>query len=140
MPRQTKRRIGEPEPETRADRRMLRRGGRQTMPKWTQLFGMLPYMYIPRRLYEKYDISKMERSPLTASQLLTLLPDLNPDIGLAVWNMLRLGSAGFGYTVKDSSGQDDEAGKELLDNLISRINERSGGIGGLIVQWLRISG
>jgi len=53
-----------------------------------------------------------------------------------VWNILRLGSSGFGYTVKDSTGQDDEKGKHIIDELLPRINARYGGLDGLIVQWL----
>jgi hypothetical protein len=98
---------------------------------------MMPYSYIPRRRYEQYDIANFEQSYLTASQLLSILPDLNPDVGLAVWNVLRLGSSGWNYTVKDAAGQDDEAGKELLDGLINRINPHGGGMSGLIVQWLQ---
>jgi len=97
---------------------------------------MLPYTSIPRRRYESYDITKLEDARLTASQLLTLLPDLSPDVGLAVWNILRLGSVGFDYAVKDSKGQDDEQGKQLLDVLVPRLNARYGGLNGLIVQWL----
>lgn len=126
-----KRQIGEaPTPSRRAIR-----PGRQSIPKWGSAFGMMPYTYIPRRQYEQYDISKLENSYLTASQLLALLPDLSSDVGLALWNVLRLGTAGFEYKVLDLSGNEDEAAKELLDNLMSRINERSGGVDGLIAQW-----
>ncbi|MCE5200442.1 hypothetical protein LLG39_15855, partial [bacterium] len=108
----------------------------QTRPKWSSFFRMLSYNQIPRRQYDRYDISKLEASALPASSLLALLPDLSADVGLAVWNILRLGSSGFNYTVKDSSGQDDEAGKEILDRVVDQINDRSGGLGCLIVQWL----
>jgi hypothetical protein len=112
------------------------RPGRQTVPKWSSFFGMLPHSYIPRRPFERYDVSRMETSALPASMLLSLLPDLSADVGLAVWNMLRLGSSGFNFTVKDARGQDDHQGKALLDNLIPRINERCGGVDGLITEWL----
>lgn len=110
--------------------------GRQSASKYAGYLGMLPYSGIPRRRYEGYDITKLEQSRLTASQLLTLLPDLSPDVGLAVWNILRLGSNGFHYGAKDSQGQDDERGKQLLDELVPRLNARYGGLNGLIVQWL----
>ena len=110
--------------------------GRQSMSRHQSYIGMLPYAGIPRRQYERYDITKLEDSRLTASQLLTLLPDLSPDVGLAVWNILRLGSTGFAYTVKDANGQDDEKAKSALDGIVKRINARFGGINGLITQWL----
>jgi hypothetical protein len=96
----------------------------------------MPYNYLPRRRYESYDLSQFENSYLKASQLLSLLPDLSPDVSLAVWNILRLGSSGFEYTVKDSTGQDDETGKELLDSIVNGINIQQGGINNLIIQWL----
>lgn len=131
--RSTKRLIGEPDTPRR--RNIL--PGRQTRPGYMGYFNMLPYTQgIPRRRYERYDITKFENSYLTASQLLKLLPDLSPDVGLALWNILRLGSDGFSYTVKDNQGQDDESGKAILDQLIDRINSRGGGLDGLIVQWL----
>lgn len=126
------RQLGEPDIPRR--RRML--PGRQTRSKYSSYLGMLPYTGIPRRRYESYDITQLEQSKLSACQLLTLLPDLSPDVGLAVWNILRLGSNGFNYTVKDNQGQDDENGKALLDVLMPRINARYGGLAGLIVQWL----
>jgi hypothetical protein len=126
------RQIGEPD-VPHGKRQIV--GGRQTEPKGSVL-GMLPYSYLPRRQYERYDISKFEMSHLSAASLLSILPDVSPDVGLAVWNMLRLGSAGFNFTVKDSSGQDDEKGKQLLDELLSNIGMESGGLRGLIVQWL----
>ena len=112
------------------------RPGRQTVPKWSSFFGMLPYNYIPRRQYERYDITRLEGSFWSAQQLLALLPDISPDVGLAVWNMLRLGSSGFNYTVKDAEGQDDHKGKSLLDNLVQRINLMQGGLEALIIQWV----
>ncbi len=126
-----KRQIGEPD----TSKAIL--PGRQTVPKWSSYFGMLPYNHIPRRQYEQYDISKLEMSALSASQLLSLLPDLSPDVSLAVWNVLRLGSEGFDYTVKDASGQDDENAKEILDGIVGRVSKHSGGIVSLIVQWLQ---
>lgn len=127
-----KRQIGEPEVNTRRSIRP----GRQTRPRWSSFFGMLPYNYIPRRQYESYDISKLENSSLTAAQLLALLPDLSADVGLAVWNILRLGSSGFDYTAKDASGNDDERSKVILDEIVGRINNAQGGIRQLICQWL----
>lgn len=129
--RRRQRQLGEPDVPRR---RML--PGRQTRSRHQGYLGMLPYTGIPRRRYESYDITQLEQSRLSASQLLTLLPDLSPDVGLAVWNILRLGSNGFRYTVKDSQGQDDETAKQLLDALVPRINARYGGLNGLIVQWL----
>ena len=110
--------------------------GRQSAPKYKNYIGMLPYSGIPRRRYESYDITKLEDARLTTAQLLTLLPDLSPDVGLAVWNVLRLGSDGFQYAVKDEQGQDDEVGKAMLDKLKPRLCARYGGLNGLIVQWL----
>jgi hypothetical protein len=127
-----KRQIGEPQV---SPRRMIR-AGRQTVPRGA-ILGSLPYNYLPRRAYESFDVAKMENSYLNASALLALLPDLNPDVGLAVWNILRLGSAGFNYTVKDNNGQDDEVGKGILDEIMDGINERGGGLPGLLVQWLQ---
>lgn len=124
------RQIGEPD-LTRAN---MYRTTRQVVPR---NLGLFPYNYIPRRNYEQYDISKLEDSRLKACQLLALLPDLNADVGLAVWNINRLGSLGFSYTVKDSQGQDDENLKNILDGIVDRINEQFGGIGNLITQWLQ---
>jgi hypothetical protein len=127
-----KRQIGEPD----VTKRRMMGPGRQTTPRGS-MFGAFPYNYIPRRNYEKYDITSLEQSYLSASQLLALLPDLSSDIGLAVWNVLRLGSTGFNYTVKDPAGQDDADGKSILDGLLGRINQHGGGLTGLIVQWLQ---
>lgn len=130
--RRRARQLGEPDIPRR--RSML--PGRQSRSQYQGYISMLPYAGIPRRQYQSYDITKLEDSRLTASQLLTLLPDLSPDVGLAVWNVLRLGSDGFNYTVKDRRGQDDEIGKQMLDNLLPRLNARYGGVNGFIVQLL----
>lgn len=111
--------------------------GRQTMPRWNSLLSSMPYQKIARRRVDGIDVTQLEHSRMSADDLLDILPDIHPDVGLGFWNMNRLGSAGFTYTVKDNQGQDDEAGKEILDNLLDRINERFGGIDGLLVQWIQ---
>jgi hypothetical protein len=133
MPRRRPRMIGEPV-ETGRTRPI--RAGRQTRPSYSSYFGLLPYNYIPRRQYETYNISKLENSYMTASQLLALLPDLSADVGLALWNTLRLGSAGFEYRVLGPDGNQDEQGQQLIADLLDRVNERGGGLNGMICQWL----
>lgn len=127
----SKRQVGEPR---RAARPIV--AGRQTQPR-DSLLKLLPYNYIPRRRYERYDISGLENSSLSASALLGLLPDVSSDVGLAVWNTLRLGSLGFGSVVKDQDGQDDPQATAFLNALLGRVNASGGGLSGLISQWLQ---
>lgn len=125
-----KRAIGEP----KVDRRLIA-NTRQTKPRGSA-FDLMPWQGLPRRQYERYDVGKFEQSGLTASQLLSLLPDLSSDVGLAVWNFLRLAGSDIIITVKDAQGQDDEAGNAYLTDVFGRINAASGGLRGLISQWL----
>lgn len=101
------------------------------------LLGMYNYNRIPRRLLERVDMSRLEHSHLSANTLLDILPDLSPDVGLALWNVVMLGSSGFSYEVLSSDGNEDERGRQILDGLVARINESRGGIPGLIMEWLQ---
>ena len=118
-------------------RKMLQGGGgRQTQPTNFNPFGGMPYAFVPRRLLAGLDLSQYRPGDFAPWQLMQILADSHTDVGLALWNVLRLGTSGFSYTIKDLAGQDDPDGKALVDNLIPQINRKSGGLTALQGQWM----
>ncbi len=109
-------------------------GGRQTQPQNYNPFAGMPYSFVPRRLLSGLDLSQYRVNDFAPWMLMQILADSHTDVGLALWNVLRLGTKGFSYTVKDLAGQDDPEGKALLDNLVPRLNRKAGGIKAIHVQ------
>ncbi len=111
-------------------------GGRQTQPQNYNPFGGMPYSFVPRRLLSGMDLSQYHASDFAPWMLMQILADSHTDVGLALWNVLRLGTKGFSYDVKDLAGQDDPEGKALLDNLVPRLNRKAGGIKAIHIQQM----
>lgn len=127
-----------PESDTAAPRRTLLKGagGRTTQPTNFNPFAGMPYAFVPRRLLSGLDLTQSRPGDFAPWQLMQILADSHTDVGLAVWNFLRLGSRGFSYTVQTLAGQDDDEGKALLDSLTPALNAKYGGLHSLHKQWL----
>lgn len=111
-------------------------GGRQTTPANYSPFGLSTYSFIWRREYQNLDLATLDIGQYEAGQLLSILADLNPDVGKAVWNILRIAGTSLTFQVTTPSGADDKAGQALVDTLAARLNSAAGGISALLVQTL----
>jgi hypothetical protein len=111
-------------------------GGRKTQPGNYSPFGGMPYAFVPRRILSGMDLSRYSVSDFAPWQLMQILADAHTDVGLALWNVLRLGTKGFEYKVQTLAGQDDPEGKALLDNLVPRLNRKAGGIKAINIQFM----
>ena len=109
-------------------------GGRETQPTNFNPFGGMPYAFVPRRMLYGLDLSTKRVSDFAPWLLMQILADSHTDVGLALWNVLRLGIKGFDYTVKTLKGEDDPEGKAMLDALVPRLNKKSGGLKALHIQ------
>lgn len=111
-------------------------GGRQTQPSNFNPFAGLTYAFLPRRLLSGLDLSRYRPEDFAPWQLMQILADSHTDVGLALWNILRLGVTGFEATVKTLSGQDDPEGTAQANAILAGINKKSGGIKAIHIQWM----
>jgi len=111
-------------------------GGRQTLPTNVNPFGLGSFSFIYRREYQALDLASIDTSQFEAGQLLTLLADLNPDVSLALWNVLRVSGTDLTFKVTTVGGADDARGQALLEAVVGRLNRRQGGFPALVVQLL----
>ncbi len=112
---------------------------RQTLPSNANILGALNWGYLPRRQYAALvDLSTLPDNSMSPQQLMELLADASPEVGMATWNMTRLGKSEWTYEVRSpNSTAGDAKGKALLDALIARLNPLSGGFNGLLSQWMQ---
>ncbi len=124
--------------DSQAVRRTLLKGagGRQTQPQNVNPFGGMPYAFVPRRMLSGIDLARYRPEDFAPWQLMQILADSHTDVGLALWNVLRLGTKGFSYEVKTLTGGDDGEGKLLLDGLVARLNPKAGGVKAVQIQML----
>jgi len=111
-------------------------GGRQTQPQNVNPFGGMPYAFVPRRMLAGIDLSDYRPEDFAPWQLMQILADSHTDVGLALWNVLRLGTKGFGYEAKTLAGGEDPDSKALLDALVPRLNAKAGGIKAVHIQMM----
>ncbi|MGI4790405.1 MAG: hypothetical protein ACRYFS_16325 [Janthinobacterium lividum] len=111
-------------------------GGRQTQPQNVNPFGGMPYAFVPRRMLAGMDLSKYRPEDFAPWQLMQILADSHTDVGLALWNVLRLGTKGFSYKVTTLKGEEDAESKALLDGTVPRINRKAGGIKAVHIQMM----
>lgn len=110
--------------------------GRQTQPVNMGLTGLTSLQFIPRRQYQELDPAEFDIELFDPGQLLTLLADLNPDVGRALWNILRVAGTDLTFHVTTPGGADDAAGQALVDGLVARVNVAAGGFGAVVTQLL----
>jgi len=103
-------------------------GGRQTQPQNVNPFGGMPYAFVPRRMLAGLDLSQYRPEDFAPWQLMQILADSHTDVGLALWNVLRLGTKAFSYSVHTLAGDDDPESKQFLDALLPRLNKKAGGL------------
>lgn len=109
---------------------------RQTLPINANVLGALPWYFLPRRQYQSLDLTTIVPGSVSPQQLIDILSDADPHIALAVWNFLRLCSAQWSYEVRTPDNtESDPVAKATLDVIISKMNDRWGGIDNLVTQW-----
>jgi len=111
-------------------------GGRQSQPVNVNPFGLGSYNFVWRRQYQDLDIANIKTADYEAGQLLSILSDLNPDVSLALWNILRVSGTDLSFRVTGATGKDDKIGQALVDALQARINLGAGGFANLVIQLL----
>jgi len=112
------------------------KGGRQTQPVGVNPFGLGAFAFLYRREYQSLDIANLNTGDYEAGQLLTILADLNPDVSLALWNILRVSGTALTFKVTTPAGADDAQGQALVEAVAARLNRRQGGFPALVVQLL----
>lgn len=118
------------------DTGLIKGAPRQTLPLNANVLGMLPYNFLPRRQYSQIDLATLNTASYTPQQLLDLLADAYPEVGLALWNMVRLASSEYTVDVRTPDNTTDDAtGKALLDALLYRVNPYWGGFDAVVSQW-----
>lgn len=131
-----------PEQTEQADAKSVKRtllagaGGRQTQPQNVNPFGGMPYAFVPRRMLAGIDLASYRPEDFAPWQLMQILADSHTDVGLALWNVLRLGTKGFSYEVKTLTGDEDGESKLLLDGLVARLNPKAGGVKAVHIQMM----
>lgn len=110
--------------------------GRQTQPTNFSAVGLTGYGVIPRRQYQDLDPATFDIQAFDSGQLLVILADLNPDIGRARWNVLRIAGNALTFHVTTVAGKDDVVGQGLVNDLVGRINQTAGGFGAVVTQLL----
>ncbi len=110
--------------------------GRQTLPVNTNPLGLGTLTLIPRRQYQDLDPATFDIKAFDPGQLLVILADLNPDIGRARWNVLRIAGDALTFHVTTLTGKDDALGQGLVDDLMARVNQAAGGFGAVVTQLL----
>jgi len=111
-------------------------GGRQSQPTNVNPFGLGSYAFVWKREYQDLDLSNVDIAQYEAGALLGILADLNPDVSLALWNILRVSGTGLSFKVTTPTGADDRVGQALVDGLQARINLTGGGFSNLVIQLL----
>ncbi len=112
------------------------RGGRQSQPINFNPFGLTGWYFIPHRQYQDIDVEELDVSQFSADQLLSILPDLNPDWGMAVWNYLRMAGTKVEFECLTIDGKEYPVGQKELDDIIPGLNPQWGGIEAIIRQLL----
>lgn len=110
--------------------------GRQTQPENYNPFGLQGWYFIPKRQYQEIDVETLDVTQFTADQLLAILPDLNPDFSMAVWNYLRTCGTDVKFEALTPNGSEFPAAQRELDDLLLGINPQFGGIDALVRQLL----
>jgi len=111
-------------------------GGRQTLPVNAGYTGLTSLQFIPRRQYQELDPADFDIELFDPGQLLAILADLNPDIGRALWNVLRVAGTSLSFHVTTAGGADDAVGQSLVDGLVGRVNKGAGGFGAIVTQLI----
>jgi len=119
---------------------------RQTQP-FHYPFGVIPRRFISGRRFADGEEGRHEfwrfgrESPL---RLLSLLPDVHPSVGLALWNALRLTTTEGDTQIiaatpgSPSSGEVlDPAGTAAIETLWESLPEEIGGLTGLMTQLIQ---
>lgn len=115
---------------------LLKGAPRQTLPTNANVLGALPWAFLPRRQYQDLDLTSLTPGAYSPQQMMELLADAWPDVGLALWNWMRLCAAEWEYTVRSPDNTtEDEGGKKLLDALVDRLNPHFGGFEAILQQW-----
>ena len=108
--------------------------GRQTYSNQYDFFSN--WSFVPRRIYQKIDVVALledKGKTLTYQQIMAILPDLDADASMALWNTLRLVNRGWKLKVYKIDGKTiDTKGQELAMQFANNINKRHGGIDNLI--------
>jgi len=109
--------------------------GRQSQPTWGGLFAHMGWRTIPRRSYERVDLTKLNIASMQVHQVMEILGDVSPEVSQALWNNLLMTNSGYELKVLDAAGNPDEQGQAMLDELVTRFNPHAGGLDGIIDQW-----
>ena len=95
------------------------------------------YKFLPRRVYDNFDATAIfESKQLTYAQILAILPDLDPDVSMALNNMLRLSNTDMSVKVYKGLKTEviDQAAQNNVDTFLKGINRHYGGLKNLINQ------
>ncbi len=113
---------------------------RDTRPS-NNIFAGLGISFIPRRAYHRIDIDKFDATRYNAQQILDVLADVSGEVGIALWNVLRLGAVNWTFEVRNLSGKRvlTRAQKRLNDFYDYEVNQQYGGFPVLVRQLFQTS-
>lgn len=108
---------------------------RDTKPS-NRIFDGLGISFIPRRSYHRIDIDKFDANRYNAQQILDVLADVSGEVGIALWNTLRLGAVNWTFEVRSLDGKRIlvRAQKRLNDFYDYDVNQQFGGFPVLVRQ------
>ena len=110
-------------------------GYRQTQPININPFafgtlgeGALGVFFLPKKEPQKIAVEDIWSGAWTPGGLINVLIDISPDVSKALWNNLRLTGTKALFKATKLKGEDDEAGQELIEDALSKINPDNGGV------------
>ena len=79
--------------------------------------------FLPRRYGHISSLdTKNIRNRLSTNRILEVLSDIDPDVSMGVWTMLRVSDTPLTYQAKDRDGKDDPEGQAILEDIIRNLN------------------
>jgi hypothetical protein len=81
------------------------------------------------------DIERLDVRNYNFQELMDILIDIDPDVSLAVWNILRMANSGWTIEVRTpDNSKEDKEGKKIVDEIAARLNPLAGGLDGILNQ------
>lgn len=93
--------------------------------------------FLPRRIYPNFNAEDLiESKNLSYAQILAILPDLEPNLALALHNMTRLSASDYKISVFNAGNTEviNTKGQKIVETFLSGVNKHYGGLDNLIVQ------
>ena len=96
------------------------------------------YSFLPRKTYEDVDITELlSGKGLSYAQIMAILPDIDPDVSMALWTVLRMAGGDWKASVyKDDAKQNaDDKSQKLVDDFLRRVGKKYGGVENVLNQF-----